>query len=310
MIPPKSLVTEDSLPSYSKGALIYNPYAGGLRKNPGKIELISSALETLGMDLQLIPTRAPGDGTTQARNLIQSNCQVILACGGDGTINEIIGGMAGSSVPLMVIPAGTANVLANEIGMPRDPEKCAQLLRTGVSRRISLGKAGARYFALMAGVGVDAGVVAAVDPGVKDKLGQGAFWLAGFQQLGRYHFLPFEIRVDGHPYSCTFALLSKTQRYASRFRITPEASLFSDAFEICLFQSTNRWRYLIYLLFVMLRKHGHLSDVTRIQGKEIEAVGPGQITVQVDGELIGTLPQQFHIQSDALTLIMPRNSAR
>ena len=285
--------------------MIYNPYAGGLRRGVERIAFVTDALRAQGIELQLLPTRARGDATVLARELVESECQLVVACGGDGTINEIVCGMAGSHLPLMILPAGTANVLANEMGLPKDLGHCVHLARTGVMRRISLGRAGSRYFALMAGIGVDAGVVDAVDPTLKEKIGQGAFWLAGFQQLVKYHFLPFELRVDGHSHSCTFAIISKAKWYASRFQLTPRADLFSDTFEICLFHSTNRWRYLPYLLFASFGKHDCLRDVTILQGKEIKAVGPGQIKVQVDGELIGNLPQEFQIQEDALTLIMP-----
>ena len=296
---------EDRLPPFSKGVLIYNPCAGGLRKGIKKVALVRDALRAQGIELQLLPTRARGDATVLARGLVESECQLVVACGGDGTINEIVCGLAGSHLPLMIFPAGTANVLANEMGLPNSLSRCAQLLRTGVMRRISLGRAGSRHFALMAGIGVDAAVVGTVDPALKEKIGQGAFWLAGFQQLVRYHFLPFELRVDGHSHSCTFAIISKAKWYASRFQLTPRASLFSDTFEICLFHSTNRWRYLAYLLFASFGKHDCLRDVTILQGKEIKAVGPGQIKVQFDGELIGNLPQEFQIQEDALTLIVP-----
>ena len=86
---------------------------------------------------------------------------MLVACGGDGTLNEVVSGMAGSDVPLLVIPGGTSNVLAREIGLPRDLPACAALLRRGAIRRISLGQAGDRRFVLMAGIGVDAGIVAA-----------------------------------------------------------------------------------------------------------------------------------------------------
>lgn len=278
-----------------------------MRRRGRKVEFISEVLGAQGIDLQLQSTRAPGDATILARRLVESECPLVVAYGGDGTINEIICGMAGSRVPLMIIPGGTANVLANEMGLPKNLRHCIQLLRTGSLRRISLGKAGTRHFAVMAGVGVDAGIVAAVSPALKRKIGQGAFWLAGFQQLGRYHFLPFEIQVDGHSHFCTFAIISKSRWYAGRFQLTPRASLFSDTFEICLFHNTNRWRYLTYLLYSSFSKHESLLDVTILQGKEIKAIGTDQVMVQVDGELIGALPQEFKIQEDALTLVIPRN---
>lgn len=287
--------------------MIYNPQAGGMRRGGGKVAFIKDALSAQGIELQLLPTRTQGDATILARGLVESGCQLVVACGGDGTINEIVSGMAGSHLPLMIFPAGTANVLAHEIGLPKDLNRCAQLLRKGIMRRISLGRAGSRHFALMAGIGVDAGVVKAVNPALKSKIGQGAFWLAGFQQLARYHFLPFDIQVDGHSDVCTFAIISKARWYAGRFQLTPRASLFSDDFEICLFHSTNRWRYLTYLLFSSFSKHECLQDVTILHGKEIKAVGSDQVMVQVDGELIGSLPQEFQIREDALTLIVPSN---
>ena len=158
--------------------MIFNPHAGGMQRGGRKIEFISDSLRALGVELQLLSTRAPGDATILARRLVESECPLVVACGGDGTINEIICGMAGSHVPLMIFPGGTANVLSNQIGLPKDLRHCVQLLRTGSLRRITLGKAGARHFAVMAGIGVDAGVVKAVDPALKRKIGQGAFWLA------------------------------------------------------------------------------------------------------------------------------------
>jgi diacylglycerol kinase (ATP) len=297
----------ERIPTFSKGAMIYNPHAGGMRRGGGKVAFIKEALGAQGIELRLLPTQTQGDATILARRIVESDYQLVVACGGDGTINEIVSGMAGSHLPLMIFPAGTANVLAHEIGLPKDLNRCVQLLRKGIMRRISLGRAGSRHFALMAGIGVDAGVVGAVNPALKSKIGQGAFWLAGFQQLTRYHFLPFEIQVDGYSHVCTFAIISKTRWYAGRFQLTPHASLFSDDFEICLFHSTNRWRYLTYLLYSSFRKHERLQDVTILHGKEIKAEGSDQVMVQVDGELIGSLPQEFQIQEDALTLILPSN---
>ena len=174
---------EERLPSFTHGALIYNPQAGGLRGRPDKIVSVIDALKNQGIEVQRFPTRGPGDAKTLAQRLVKSGCKLLVACGGDGTINEIVCGMAGGRLPLMIFPAGTANVLARELGLPHNVEKCAHLLRTGVMRRISLGRAGTRHFTLMAGIGVVAGVVEAVSPTLKKRIGQGAFWLAGFQQL-------------------------------------------------------------------------------------------------------------------------------
>jgi diacylglycerol kinase (ATP) len=299
------------LPLFTKGVLVYNPCAGKLRKRGiQEISRVTDTLKAQGIELQLLATQAPGEASVLARDLAVSGCPLLVACGGDGTINEIVCGLAGSHTPLLIFPAGTANVLANEIGLPKNLTQCAELLRTGTLQRISLGRTGARHFTLMTGIGVDAGVIEALNPKLKKKLGQAAFWIEGFKQLVQYSFLPFELSIDGQSYSSTFAVISKARWYASRFQLTPHASLFSSTFEICLFRSTNRWRYLVYFLFAFFRKQACLHDVTILKGTEIKAVGPDGIKVQVDGELVGCLPQEITLEEDALTLILPTNQAR
>ncbi len=214
--------------------------------------------------------------------------------------------MAGSQVPLLIIPAGTSNVLAAEIGLPRNWVKSVELVRTGVIRRISLGRANERHFIIMAGIGVDAGVVAALNCRLKRKLGEGAFWIAGFQQLVRYHFTPFRLVIDGQDCTATFAVISKAKNYGGPFQITSQANLFSDEFDVCLFQSPSRWRYLQYLGYVSIGRHLSLPDVRYMKAHTVEALGDSRIQVQVDGELIGTLPHKFVVEPDALSLIVPK----
>ena len=162
------------------------------------------------------------------RIAVSSQVDLVIACGGDGTINEVVCGMVGSQVPLLVIPAGTANVLAKEIGLSRDWMKSVELVRTGVIRRISLGRVNQRRFILMAGIGVDAGIIAALNYSLKRKLGEASFWIAGFGQLLRYHFAPFDLVINGKGYSATFAVISKAKNYGGPFQITSQADLFSD----------------------------------------------------------------------------------
>ena len=295
------------MPCFEQAALIFNPAARGMQAHGRRlVERTVSVLAAEGLKVQVTPTAGPGDATQLARQAVAAHCDVLIACGGDGTINEVVGGMAGSDVPLLVIPGGTSNVLARELGLPRELSACAELLRKGVIRRVSLGRAGDRVFLLMAGIGVDAGVVAASSSRLKRYAGEGAFWLAGFHQLARYHFLPFDLIVDGNPHRGTFALISKVKNYGGPFRLTPHANLFSNQFAICIFQSGVRWRYLYYLNQVALGRHLTLPDVIVLNGRMIEAKGDAKIQVQVDGELLGGLPRDICIQDDALSLIVAR----
>jgi len=256
--------------------------------------------------VQAEATTQPHDASVLARKAVCAGCDLVVACGGDGTINEVVSGMAGSQVPLLVIPAGTANVLAKEISLPQDWLKSVDLVSTGVVRRISLGKANQQHFILMAGIGVDAGIVATLSYRLKRKLGEGAFWIAGFQQLFRYHFTPFRLTIGGQDYFGTFAVISKARNYGGPFQITSRANLFSDQFDVCLFQSQSRWRYLQYLWHVAAGTHLSLPDVQYMKARTVEALGDSTIRVQVDGELLGSLPQTILVEPDALSLVVPK----
>jgi diacylglycerol kinase (ATP) len=276
------------------------------RRESEKLRQVLDSLNSCGIKVEVVSTTQPNEAAALARNAASSHCDLIIGCGGDGTINELICGMAMSQVPLLVIPAGTANVLAKEVGLPRNWVECVELVRTGEIRRISLGKVDHRYFVLMAGIGVDAGVIAALNYNLKRKLGEGSFWIAGFKQLLQYHFTPFQMAIDGENHSATFAVISKARNYGGPLKITTQADLFSDQFDVCLFQSRHRWRYIQYLWNVALGRHITMPDVKYLKTKTVEASGSPVIQVQVDGELIGTLPQKFTIEPDALSLIVPK----
>jgi len=230
---------------------------------------------------------------------------LIIAAGGDGTVNEVITGMANSPVPLLILPGGTANVLAKEIGLPSSFTESLDLIRTGVVRRIALGKVGERYFVLMAGIGLDASIVGVVHPRLKKLMGQGAFWLAGLRQFFFYSFPSFKLSVGERSYSGTFGVIGRARGYGGPFSIVPRADLFSDRFEICLYQSTSRWRYLSYFLLTALGLHDSLPDVIHLSAKTVDAKGSPDIRFQIDGELAGRLPQTFTVERDALSLIVP-----
>ena len=291
---------------FSKAALIYNPAARGLRWRPGhKLQRVLQRLGSFGTTVEVHATAGSGHATGLARSALQKGCDLVIACGGDGTVNEVVGGMAGSRVPLMVIPAGTANVLAREIGLPLDRVEAAGLLRTGRIRRIALGRVGSRPFLLMAGIGVDAAVVSAVNPGLKRLLGQGAFWVAALRQFLGYSFPPFEVQVGGEFRRAVFAVIGRARNYGGGFQIAGRADLFSEDFHVCLFQTGSRWRFPRYFWNVVRRRHHRLPDVLQFRTRSLRVRGSREIGVQVDGERSGCLPQSVTLQPDALSLIVP-----
>ena len=291
---------------FSKAALIYNPTARRLRWRPArKLRAVLEHIRSFGFAVEVHPTAGSHHATSLARSALQRGCDLIIACGGDGTVNEVVGGMAGSRVPLMVIPAGTANVLAKEIGLPLDWVDAVGVLRTGPIRRIALGRVGSRPFVLMAGIGVDAAVLGSVHGGLKTLLGQGAFWMAGLRQLLSYPFTPFEVQAEGESRRATFAVIGRAKNYGGGFQIAGQADLFSEDFQVCLFQTRSRWRFPHYFWNVLRRRHHRLSDVLQFRTRSVLVKGSPEIGVQVDGELMGCLPQSLTIQPDALSLLIP-----
>src|ERR1700722_8994970 len=170
--------------------LIYNPTSGGRRHRRFlEIEKAVRILKEAGITTEIAATTEAGSAQGIARQAVQQRRGMVIACGGDGTINEIVNGLAGSSVPLALLPAGTANILAKELGIPWDIPHAARLIPGGTVKRIALGMAegmngnhaehlpaGGRYFLCVAGAGPDGAIVNGVDEGFKKRAGILAYW--------------------------------------------------------------------------------------------------------------------------------------
>lgn len=242
---------------------------------------------------------------------------MVLACGGDGTVNEVLQGMVHSSVPLGVLPAGTANVLAHEIGLGRTAPEAALRLADCVPCRVSLGRvwtgeeARSRHFLCMAGAGLDARMVYEVSGPLKDKTGKLAYWAAAFALAGR-RLAEFEAVVDGRSYTCSFALVSKVRNYGGDFEIARSVSLFDDRFEVVLFEGRLALGYIRYLAGVALKRTAGLRGVTTLRAREVALRAPAdsRVHVQVDGECAGRLPARIDVVPDALTLLIPKTYVR
>jgi YegS/Rv2252/BmrU family lipid kinase len=259
----------------------------------------------------LVPTTGPGTAGALARDAIRAGAGLILAAGGDGTVNETLEGVIHTGVPLGIIPAGTANVFANETGLPSAIADAAEHLHLCPPCRVSVGRVrypdgSARHFLLMAGAGLDARIVYQVSGPLKNKTGKLAYWVAGFS-LATSRLEEFQVRIDGRPYACSFALVSKVRNYGGDFRIARDTSLFDDRFEVVLFAGRNPLRYVKYLAGVALGRVAGMRGVTMLRACEVslEPARDRRVYLQVDGEFAGRLPAVIDIVPDALTLLVP-----
>lgn len=285
----------------SRNALIlYNPKAGRATLGKKGLELVLKRLGELEIDAQVQYSR-----NGQKRRLNLKNKDLLIICGGDGTIHDALQDAIEAGVPVAIIPAGTANVLARELCIPMDPLAALQIVETGRTRRLYLGKAGDRYFHLMAGVGLDGYLLSRVGASLKRLLGVGAFWITGFLRFWSYSLPTFEVKIGSEKHTATFAVISNSRFYGGHLRITPDASVFDNTLDVCLFSARNHSRYLKYLWGSLRGKHLDYPDVVYRKTSELEVVGEAGIAVQLDGELAGTLPRRFVMAGETLEVFVP-----
>jgi diacylglycerol kinase family enzyme len=269
------------------------------------------ALARAGHQATAKPTHGPSAATGLARDSIAAGADLIAVLGGDGTINEVAEGMIGSRIPLGILPGGTANVLACELGLAGKPERVAERLADLEPRRIAMGHvhcAGAspRHFLAMAGVGLDAHIVYRLSADAKKRWGKLAYWAGGLSQLGRT-LEEFDVDIDGRTYRSSFALLTKVRNYGGDLEIARRVNILDDQFEVVLFAGSNPGQYLKYLTGVAVNRLDGMSGVTILRASKacIRAEAGVQVHVQIDGEYVGQLPAQVEIVPDALTLLIP-----
>lgn len=311
-----TLVTEE----IRNALLIVNPNAGRVRRSESKrLDSARRILERDGIQTDLALTDGPGAAAEIARRAVAEGRQMVVACGGDGTFNEIVNGLAGSHVPLALLPAGTANVLAKELSLPWNIERAARLVAGSRLRRIALGLAVSgeatmppRYFLSVGGAGPDGAIVHALDLGLKERAGVLAYWAEGFRQLAAYQFPRFRVTAGGKQFdSASLVVVGRTKHYGGPFQITTEADLYSDEFEMMVCGSSSRWRYSTYIGLLCLRRLRGARDLTFLKATSIhcEPLDEAPVFTQVDGEPLGRLPAEFRIVPDALTLAVPDRPA-
>ena len=227
-------------------------------------------METLkrdGHNVTAAPTTGPNVAGEMARAHIAAGADLILVAGGDGTINETAEGMIGSAVPLGILPAGTANVLATEMKLGGNAERVARRLGDLRPKRISVGLVTCdggrpeRHFLLMAGVGLDAHVVYKLNAALKARTGKFAYWVAGWSLLGK-RLAEFDVEIGGEKRKCSFALLSKVRNYGGDFEIARSVTLLHDEFEVVLFEGGTATRYVKYFAGMAFNRLKGMRGVT------------------------------------------------
>ena len=299
--------------------LIYNPVAG---RHPARrekeIQQAAAVLRQNGIAARLRRTSGPGSARQLACAAVREGTDLVIVCGGDGTVNEVVNGVAPGQAALGILPGGTANIVAKELGLPHDPVRAASQLSRWQPRRVALGSAvwaygeptavkDQRFFLSVAGIGFDAYIVYKLSVAFKISLGVVAYCWEAARQALRYGFPAFLCQADGQQRRATFAVVHRTQLYAGWFLLAPTANIFEPRFTLCLFKSLRRERFFLYAAAAIVRQHLRLRDVELVGARTIVCTSEGQgpIHFELDGELVGRLPATFEVVPDALTLLVP-----
>jgi diacylglycerol kinase (ATP) len=287
--------------------VIHNPKSGG-GEHARDLPLIVEALKGQGFILEVQPTTGPGSATELAASAAAEGVDIVCAAGGDGTVNETINGLAGGDVPLAIVPTGTVNVLAMELGIPLDPPDAVRLMGQGNESWIDLGIVGERYFALMAGIGMDAAVVASINPTMKKALKEAAFAIQGLANYLTHEEPRIRVKSEEGELEGYFAVFGNSSNYGGAFGITPLADMRDGLLDVCVLTDKSFASIAWYWTAALLNAHINHPKVRYFRTREahIEAVDTEkEVLVQTDGEVAGTLPLDCRIAPRALRVIVP-----
>lgn len=317
-----------------KAALLFNRNSGGGRvdRRP-ELEAGLAVLRDGGVEASFIETASREDAAEQARRAILDGADTIFACGGDGTIHDVLQGMAGTHAALAVVPLGTANALAHDLGVPLQPTDAIRAALRFRQKRVALGLveftnlSGARekrYFTVAVGVGVDAHLFYKLHSGAKQRLGMAAYYAKAWQLWFSHRMQKFEVECSGVTGEAPARTLV-TEMLAVRIRdfggvlreLAPGASLERDDLRVVLCATSSRPAYLAYVTRGLLGLKCGVPGVRLVSSQNIDcdyaadgAGDPGgqeRVYVEADGELLGTLPVTIRMVPDALTLLVPND---
>lgn len=312
-----------------KAILLHNPFSGPLRsRRTADIEQVLDVLRSGGVDAFDAPTRAAGSAAQQVKEAIADGCDTVFACGGDGTVHDVLQGLVGTQAALGVIPLGPANALAHDLNLPLNCVGSARAALTGEPRRIAVGKLvytdfkGDRkwcYFTVAAGIGVDAHLFYKLNATAKLHLGMGAYYYRATQLWLTHKMENFGIQVgdNGQPRRAEVSqvLAVRIRYFGGMLReLAPGASLERNDLRLVLFHTRSRLNYLHYIARGLFGARWKVPGIELVHSSRIACQAPApdpdkksRIYVEADGELLGTLPAEITVIPDALTILWPKN---
>ncbi len=252
-------------------------------------------------------TSAPGDARALAAWAVEKGFRTVVAAGGDGTINEVVNGLAGSEVALGVLPVGTMNVFAAELGLPGDVKGAWEVVRKGITRTIDLARANEQYFVQLAGVGFDAQALKETTWESKRSLGPLSYLISAAQIASR---VPPKLRVEaeGVEREGCFVLVGNGRFYGTRLAFFKDAKVDDGKLDVLIFKNLGYLDIARYVGTVLMGNHTEQKDVEYFQTKRAVVRSESTVPVEVDGELATEVPVTFRISSKKLRVFVPESA--
>jgi diacylglycerol kinase (ATP) len=291
----------------TRALVIFNPNAGQAAEFENAIEEARQVWQAGGWQVDLQPTSGPGDGTRLAREAAKNGYDIVIAAGGDGTVNEVVNGLVGTKAALGALPIGTVNVWVRELGLPLQPQAAAQALLETKPRTIDVGKAGDRYFLLMSGIGFDAAVTAEVRSEEKKKLGVFAYIYHALDLARRFRGIRIKLTIDGKPIrtNAVMVVVGNSQLYGGFLKITKRASIDDGLLDVCIIKGNSLLGIPLRMLSILLSRASADPKIEYHRARTIRIETQKKTAVQVDGDHIGYTPINIKSVPSQLQALMP-----
>jgi diacylglycerol kinase (ATP) len=294
-------------PMQTRMLIVFNPAAGARRRR--RLYAALDLMRGVGLRPDVADTERRGHAAVLARDAARAGVPMVVAAGGDGTIAEVADGLAGSDAALGVLPLGTANVLALELGIPRAPAQAAAVLAMGRTALLHPGMA--RHldgrellFVQMLGAGFDAAVVHHLPTRLKRAIGKGAYVWQTMREMPRYRFAPIRAELDGRPEDAASVIVTKGRLYAGRFMLAPGADPRAEGFHVALFRDAGVLAAMRYGAALPLGLLPRLRGVEIRQAAAVRLDG-GSIPAQADGDAAGCLPVVIGAAPRPMRIVVP-----
>jgi diacylglycerol kinase (ATP) len=286
--------------------VVVNP-ASGRNRLKDTMTAIQSAMSARQLEYDIRVTSKQGDAVNLVQSVSEKVYDTVCVAGGDGTINEVVNGLYGKrKLKLGIIPIGTVNVLALQLGLPFSIRKAVDVLAKGHSRRIDLVTADNRLFVLMAGIGFDAYAIYKTDMNIKKFFGRLAYVLSALRALLRRRPGRLDVIIDKKTRdNAYFMLISNVSIYGGRFPLMPDAKIDDGRIDVMLFKNRDNLSLITYFAAFITGRARSIPFVSYYQARCLEVRARENILVHTDAELAGTLPMSFSVLPRAIEVVVP-----